>query len=181
MEKPPTFFRIFSTFFRIGATAYGGVWASTRRIERAAVDENAWLERSEVRSLLVVSTLLPAPKFLAMVSLIGQRVRGLAGGLVAGIGLVIPTGLMVLLAAVLIQPELLSDALAPLAESIGIAVVGLLLGNALVQWKAGQLGLRNRLMGSALAIAMIAAMALGTPIVPVALGGFIAGSFVIRA
>lgn len=181
MPERPTLLRILLTFLRIGATAYGGVWASARRIERAAVDDNAWLERDEVRSLLLVSTVIPAPKFVAMVALIGQRVRGIPGGIAAAIGLFAPTGTMIVLAASFIRPELLTGTLSPVAESIGIAVVGLLLGNALRQWQAGEGGVRNRIVGSAVAIAMVALMVLGVPIVVVAVGGFVIGPFLVRA
>lgn len=181
MIERPTLLRILLTFLRIGATAYGGVWASARRIERAAVDDNDWLDRDEVRSLLLVSTVIPAPKFVAMVALIGQRVRGIPGGIAAAIGLFAPTGTMIVLAASFVRPDLLTGVLAPLAESIGIAVVGLLVGNALRQWGAGESGMRNRIAGSAISLTMVALMVFGVPIVVVAVGGFLIGPLLVRA
>ena len=176
----PSFLRVYLTFLTIGSTAYGGVWASARRIERAAVDDNPWLDRHEVRSLLVVSTVVPAPKFLSMAALVGHRARGLSGALAAALGLVTPSGTLILVAAVLIAPELLTGPLAPLAESIGIGVVGLLLGNALFQWRTGAGGRWNRVAGSAFAIAMVGLIVLGVPLVAVAVAGFVLAPMVVR-
>lgn len=180
MEVRPSIARVFLTFLAIGGTAYGGVWASARRIERAVVDENAWLDRHEVRSLLVVSTVIPAPKFLAMAALVGHRARGLLGGLAAALGLVTPSATLILFAAVLIAPELLTGPLAPLADTIGIGVVGLLVGNALFQWRTGAGGRRNRIIGSVFALVMIGLIVLGVPLVPVAVGGFVIAPMLIR-
>jgi len=172
--------RVYLTFLTIGATAYGGVWASARRIERAAVDDNEWLDRHEVRSLLVVSTVIPAPKFLSMAALVGHRARGLSGALAAALGLVTPAGTLILLAALLVSPELLTGPLAPLADSIGIGVVGLLMGNALFQWRTGAGGRRNRIIGSAFALAMVGLIVVGAPLVVVAVGGFALAPLVVH-
>jgi chromate transporter len=180
LEVRPSLARVYLTFLSIGGTAYGGVWASARRIERAVVDQNTWLDRHEVRSLLVVSTVIPAPKFLAMAALVGHRARGLLGGLAATLGLVTPSATLILFAAVLIAPELLTGPLAPLAETIGIGVVGLLVGNALFQWRTGAGGRRNRLIGSAFALVMVGLIVLGVPLVPVAVGGFVFAPMLIR-
>jgi chromate transporter len=177
----PTLSRVFLTFLAIGATAYGGVWASARRIERSVVTDRGWIDDAEFRSLLLVSTVIPAPKFVAMVALIGQRVRGLSGGLVAVVGLFVPTASIVLVAATVVPPDLLTGALAPLTATIGVAVVGLLFGNALHQWRTGERGRRNRIVGTGITVVMLGLMVLGAPLVAVAIGGFVLGPLLVRA
>ena len=181
MRTPPSLPRILSVFLGIGSTAYGGVWANARRIEQRVVDRFAWIDAEDLRPLLVVSTVTPAPKFLAMAALVGHRARGIPGALVAIVGLMAPTATAILVATALLPPDLLSTSLAPLSESIGVAVVGLLIGNALYQWRSGDREGSNRIRGSAVAAAMLGLVAIGAPLVPVAVGGFLLGPLVIRA
>lgn len=180
-SQPPRLSRVLATFLKIGVSAYGGVWANARRIERAVVDDNEWLDRDDVRSLLLVSTVIPAPKFVAMVTLIGERVRGLAGSAAAAFGLFAPASTVMVVAAVLVAPELLTGPLALVSETLGVVVVGLLTGNALYQWRTGKPGRRDRLVGTTLAIVMIFLMVVGAPLVFVAVGGFLLGPLLIKA
>lgn len=172
--------QVLRTFLQIGLTAFGGVWASARQIERTVVDENGWLDSDTMRSTLLISTVVPAPRFLAMASLVGQQVRGMAGSTTAALGLVLPAAIGTVVAAVLVTPELLAGPLAAVADTIGVVVVGLLTGNALFQWRSGRAGLRDRSIGTGLTAVMLTLMIAGVPIVIVALGGFVLGPLMIR-
>ncbi len=180
MEDRPSLRRVFLVFLGIGSTAYGGVWANARRIETRVVERFRWIDADELRSLLVVSTVTPAPKFLAMGALVGHRARGLPGAFVAILGLLAPSATAILAAAVLLPSDLLSGDLAPLSESVGVAVVGLLAGNALYQWRSGDRGGPNRTIGTLFAAAMLALTVVGVPLVPIAVGGFLLAPLVIR-
>src|SRR5680860_1105186 len=116
---------IFLALVRTGSTTFGGMWAATQQLEKDLVLRRSWLSAEQLRTSIVMATLIPAPRFLAFGGLVGFRMGGWLGSLAAITGLVLPASLLVLAGVRLISPELLGGPLAPLTRVIGIAVVGL--------------------------------------------------------
>lgn len=171
---------IFFVFLQLGATTFGGMYAATQTLEKDLVDRSRWLTRNELKSLLVVSTLIPAPKFMSFGGLVGFKTGGWGGSFAAVSGLVLPAAMMVTAMVALIQPGLLRGPLAPLNSAIGIAVVGLLFGNAYDQIRKSQGRRRERLAGVLLAASVFASILAGAPLILVALLGFVLGAMLIR-
>lgn len=172
--------RIFLTFLRIGGVVFGGMWAATQTLEKELVDRTAWLEREELEALYVVATLIPAPRFMGLAGVVGFKLGSWAGSILAVIALVLPTSSLVLCAAIFLRPELLGGILAPLNRSIGIAVVGLLFGNAYHQLRGAVVGSRRRVAGASLSAATFAAIVAGLPLLIAALASFVLGALLIR-
>lgn len=173
--------RILASFLRIGATTFGGMWAATRKLEGDLVDRLGWLTRDELQGLLVVSTLIPAPKFLSLGGLVGFKVGGWLGSFAAVVGLILPGAALVTAGAALVQPSLLGGPLAPLETAVGIAIVGLLFGNAYHQLRSGRHELRRRMVGVGLSVALFTAIVAGVPLILAAFAGFVLGAALIPA
>jgi chromate transporter len=171
---------LFATFFRLGATTFGGMWAATQKLESQLVHRNGWLTSEELQSLLVAATLIPAPKFIGLGGLIGFRMRGWLGSAVSVFSLIAPGALLVLLGVMLISPALLAGPLAPLQRAVGIAVVGLLFGNAYHQLKGAKVKGRKRAIGIGLGLLVALAAVAGVPLLLAAAAGFAAGAVLIR-
>jgi chromate transporter len=174
-------FALFATFFRLGATTFGGMWAATQKLEAELVHRNGWLTTEELQSLLVAATLIPAPKFIGLGGLIGFRMRGWLGSAVSVFSLIAPGALLVLFGVILISPTLLEGALSPLRRAVGIAVVGLLFGNAYHQLKSAKVKGRKRAIGMGLGLLVAIAAIAGVPLLVAAAVGFTAGAVLIRA
>ncbi|MDB5746678.1 MAG: hypothetical protein JWP72_1526 [Massilia sp.] len=170
-----------TVFLRIGATAFGGMWAATRKLEAELVHGKAWLTMDEQQALMVAATVIPAPKFLAFAGLVGFRLRAWPGSLVALLALVTPAALFVLLGAMLLSPDTLGEPLVQVRRAVGIAVVGLLFGNTWHQLRNARLKGRQRAAGVALACAVAAAAMAGVPLLLAAIAGFAIGAMVLRA
>lgn len=172
--------RILRAFLQIGATTFGGMWASTRKLEGDFVDRLHWLTRDELQGLLIVSTLIPAPKFLSLGGLVGFKMGGWVGSACAVVGLIAPGASLVVAGTALVRPELLEGPLAPLDTAVGIAIIGLLFGNAYHQLRSGRLRPSQRARGVALSLVLFAAIVAGVPLILAAFAGFGLGAAMIR-
>jgi chromate transporter len=168
------------TFFRLGATTFGGMWAATQNLDDELVRRKGWLSSEELQSMLVTATLVPAPKFIGLGGLIGYRLRGVIGSAVSVFALIAPGALLVLLGVILVSPTLLAGPLAPLHRLVGLAVVGLLLGNAYHQLRSAKVEGRKRTIGVCLGILVAVITIAGVPLLVSAALGFIIGALLIR-
>ena len=90
---------LFRTFGRIGITSFGGPAAQIALMHRDLVEERAWLTEEEFLRALSFCMLLPGPEAMQLATYAGWRLRGVPGGLVAGLLFVIPGAAVVLVLA----------------------------------------------------------------------------------
>jgi chromate transporter len=88
---------IFLRFLRFGFLAWGGPVAQIGMIKRELVDEEKWLEPSRFNRLLAVYQLLPGPEAHELCVHMGMLKGGRLGGVLAGLGFMLP-GLLLILA-----------------------------------------------------------------------------------
>lgn len=172
--------RVLGVFLRTGATTYGGMWAATAKLEKDLVERRQWLDRDQLTTSLLLATIIPAPRFMALAGLIGFRVAGWTGALAAALGLVLPASLLVMSGVLLMHPDVLAGPLSPLTRSIGVAIVGILFGNALVQLSGATRSGPARLRGVGVTTVVFGSIVAGVPLIVAALIGFVVGSLLIR-
>jgi len=85
-------------FGKLSLLAVGGVNSTLPAIAREVVDGRHWLTREQFAQLFAIAQSAPGPNMLVVV-LIGQRVGGVAGGVVAGLAMILPAGILVVLAS----------------------------------------------------------------------------------
>lgn len=166
---------IFLSFFRIGITTFGGMWANTHKIEEILVHRNRWISLQELQSMMVAATLIPAPQFISFGALIGFKMRGWMGSFTAVFSLILPGALVVLIGVLLISPSLLSGPLELFRRFVGIAVIGLLFGNAYHQLKSPKVIGKERMIGISIALLVTISAILGVPLLLSSICGFILG------
>lgn len=81
---------LYLTFFKIGALAFGGGYATIPLIERYVVNENSWLAMEEFLDLISISQMTPGPIAVNSATFVGQKVGGIVGSIVATLGVVTP-------------------------------------------------------------------------------------------
>ena len=91
---------LFLVFFRIGLVSFGGGYAMIPVIEME-ISERGWLSAQEFYNLIAVSEVTPGSVSINTATFVGYRVSGFTGGLVATLGLVLPSLIIVLIASVL--------------------------------------------------------------------------------
>ncbi len=90
--------QVAALFGKLSLLAVGGVNSTLPAIARAVVDDRHWMSRAQFAQLFAIAQSAPGPNMLVVV-LIGQRVGGVAGGVVAGLAMILPAGILVLLVA----------------------------------------------------------------------------------
>lgn len=73
--------RIAATFGEISVTAFGG--AQTVRMRRAAIRERQWMTEEAFLETLSIANVVPGPTPVNIATLIGLRLRGVPGAIVA--------------------------------------------------------------------------------------------------
>lgn len=96
-QPQPTLAALFARFLTFGLLAWGGPVAQIAMIRRALVDEEKWLSPARFNRLLAVYQILPGPEAHELCVHLGMIQRGRIGGLLAGLGFMLP-GLLMMLA-----------------------------------------------------------------------------------
>jgi chromate transporter len=88
-------------FGRIGVLSFGGPAAQIALMHRELVEERGWLGEKEFLSALSFCMLLPGPEAMQLATFAGWKLRGVTGGLIAGLLFVLPGAGVVLALAIL--------------------------------------------------------------------------------
>ncbi|MCR3921160.1 MAG: chromate transporter [Firmicutes bacterium] len=91
---------LFLTFFKIGATTFGGGYAMLPIIKREVVERHEWLSDEEFVDALAVTQSLPGAIAVNSSIFIGHKVRGIVGALIAMFGSVLPSFFVILIIAI---------------------------------------------------------------------------------
>lgn len=85
-----SWWRLFLRFLRFGALAWGGPVAQIGMIRNELVDEERWISSAHFNRVLAVYQILPGPEAHELCVYFGMRSRGRWGGVVAGLGFMLP-------------------------------------------------------------------------------------------
>lgn len=86
---------LYITFFKIGLFSFGGGYASLPLIQQEVVASNNWLSTNEFNDLITISQMTPGPIAINSATFVGTRLYGAVGGLVATLGCVTPSLIIV--------------------------------------------------------------------------------------
>ena len=90
---------MFFTFAKIGAFTLGGGYAMVPIMEKEIVDRKGWLTREEFMDILIVAQSTPGLFAINMASHIGNKARGVLGGIIGSLGVALPSIVVILLIA----------------------------------------------------------------------------------
>lgn len=117
--------RLFRVFALIGVTSFGG--GIVAYLRHALVEKEKWLDDEEFMAALEISQTLPGLNSTNMSVIVGRKLRGAVGALVAVLGMILPgavivTGLGFAYVALRHDPKV-----AVILTGVAAAAVGLLL------------------------------------------------------
>ena len=81
---------LFMRFLHFGLMAFGGPVAQIAMVRRALVEDERWISNAQFNRLLAVLQVLPGPEAHELCVHLGMRARGRIGGLLAGLGFMLP-------------------------------------------------------------------------------------------
>ena len=102
-QQQPTLAAIFARFLRFGLLAWGGPVAQIAMIKRELVEEEQWLTPERFNKLLAVYQVLPGPEAHELCVHLGMMKRGRLGGILAGLGFMLPGFVLILALAWIYQ------------------------------------------------------------------------------
>lgn len=89
-DPRPSWRAMFHAFGRIGLVSFGGPAAQISVMHGELVDRRRWLGEEAFLGALSFCMLLPGPEAMQLATYAGWRLRGVAGGLMAGLLFVLP-------------------------------------------------------------------------------------------
>jgi chromate transporter len=136
------------SFLRLGAVAFGGPQAHMALLRETFVEQRLWVKAEDFEEGLALCEALPGPASSQMAIFLGWRCRGVAGGLVSGLGFLLPGLLVVLVLSALWRSSsdlgtlrAISSVIQPVVAAVIWAFAGQLLQLKRTDWELWGAGL----------------------------------------
>ena len=102
-QKIGLLWRIFFTFFKIGAFTFGGGYAMVPLIQREASEKQGWVTEEDILDIVAIAESTPGPIAINSATFVGYRACGILGAAVATLGVVLPSFLIILAIASILR------------------------------------------------------------------------------
>lgn len=99
MSKNNNLWKLFSTFFKIGAFTFGGGFAMIAMIQHEVVEKNHWITEDDMLDMVAISETTPGPIAINTATFVGYKVAGVKGSILATLGIVMPAFTFILIVA----------------------------------------------------------------------------------
>ena len=96
-------FDLFFTFARIGGLTFGGGYAMLPMLQREVVEKRGWCTDEELMDYYAIGQCTPGIIAVNTATFVGQKTRGVAGGIMATLGVVAPSLVIITVIAAFIQ------------------------------------------------------------------------------
>ena len=87
--------QLFLTFLKIGTFTFGGGYAMIPLIQKETVDKRGWITDSDILEIIAIAESTPGPIAINAATFVGFRVGGFFGALLATLGVILPSFLIV--------------------------------------------------------------------------------------
>ncbi|MBQ7245380.1 MAG: chromate transporter [Firmicutes bacterium] len=128
--------KLFLSFAKVGIMTFGGGYAMLPILQREIVDKNGWATDEELADYFAIGQCTPGVIAVNTATFIGQKTAGTLGGILATLGVVFPSVVIISLLAGVIQQfshlEIVKHAFA----GIRACVCVLIFNSVLKLWKA---------------------------------------------
>ncbi len=94
---------LFVTFAKIGAVTFGGGYAMLMMFLRELVEKKKWITEEELTDYYVIAQCTPGVIAVNVATFVGRKNAGTAGGIVATLGVVFPSLVIITILAGFIQ------------------------------------------------------------------------------
>ena len=126
---------LFLTFAKIGLFTFGGGYAMIAMIENNCVEQKKWITHDEMMNITVIAESTPGPIAINCATFTGYKKAGLVGALVATLGMIIPSFMIIYLISMFLDNFLELTIIANAFKGIKIAVGLLILDAAITMIK----------------------------------------------
>jgi len=82
---------LFLSFLQVGLFSVGGGYVAIPLIQQQVVTQHSWISMSIFNDLVTIAEMTPGPIGINAATFVGVRVAGLAGAVVASLGFILPS------------------------------------------------------------------------------------------
>ena len=129
------FLKLFAAFARVGVLTFGGGYAMIPMLEREIVDRHGWATSEELMDYYAVGQCTPGVIAVNTATFIGYKVAGDLGGVIATLGVVFPSFVIISVIAGIIQNFADIPAVKSAFAGIRVCVCVLIFNSVLKLWK----------------------------------------------
>ena len=120
------YLQLFLSFLQIGLFSFGGGYAAMPLIQEQVVSMHNWLSMAEFTDLITISQMTPGPIAINSATFVGIKIAGIPGALVATLGCILPSCIIVTVIAKLYLRYRELDMLQGILNSLRPAVVAMI-------------------------------------------------------
>lgn len=122
---------LFLTFARVGGLTFGGGYAMLPLLQKEIVEKNNWATDGELSDYFALSQCTPGIIAINTATFVGYKQRGVLGGIVATLGVVFPSLIIISLIAAFISGfadlEIVKNAFAGIRVAVCVMILGAVL------------------------------------------------------
>ena len=137
---------LFATFFRTGACTFGGGYAMLPILQRDVVEKKGWATEEELTDYFAIGQCTPGVIAVNTATFIGYKYKGIPGGIVATLGIVCPSILIITIIALFLRSFADLPAVAHAFAGIRACVCVLIFNAVLKIWKSTVIDLPTALI-----------------------------------
>ncbi|MBQ9757302.1 MAG: chromate transporter [Clostridia bacterium] len=126
MGKIKDLTKLFFAFFRIGILTFGGGYAMLPMLEREIAVKHKWATVEEIMDYFAISQCTPGVIAVNLATFIGRKTNGIIGGIVATLGVVAPSVIIISLVATILQKIYYNPIVKSAFAGVGVAVCAIL-------------------------------------------------------
>lgn len=95
--------KLFYTFVTVGVTTFGGGYAMLPALQREVVEKRGWATEEEVMDWYAIGQCTPGVIAVNTATFVGQKQKGVLGGIAATLGVVFPSLVIITIIAAFIR------------------------------------------------------------------------------
>ena len=125
---------LFVSFAKVGVMTFGGGYAMIPILEREVVDNHGWVSREEMMDYYAVGQCTPGVIAVNTATFIGYKIAGVVGGIVATLGVVFPSVVIISVIAGILTSFADIPAVKSAFAAIRVCVCVLIFNSVLKLW-----------------------------------------------
>lgn len=125
------YLQLFLSFLQVGLFSVGGGYAAMPLIQNQVVELHPWLTLTEFTDLITIAEMTPGPIAVNSATFVGIRIAGIPGALIATLGCITPSLILVSLLAWVYRKYRTISVLQNVLSCLRPVVVALILGAGL--------------------------------------------------
>lgn len=118
--------KLFKIFLKIGALTFGGGYAMIPLVKEECVEKNNWLDEEEFLNMITIAESTPGPVSVNMATYVGYKMEKMPGAIIATIGVVLPSLVIIYIIALfindLLKIKIIADAFFGIRVAVGVII-----------------------------------------------------------